>query len=162
MKFFVALISFVASASAYSISSPGGSAGWTTAGPNSVTWTRVSTDPSNFTVVLSNQVRSLLLVHSCRCFYLITPHRLKLPATNKSSMHSLTAPLATSLSARPARDSPPAAASRSTSFRTRTTLAPSWPSRSNSQSRKRPPHQLALVLLLLLCMSFSFLSVSIT
>jgi hypothetical protein len=55
MKFFLVLPSFVALAAAYSISSPGGSAGWTTAGPNEVSWTRVSTDPLNFTIVLSNQ-----------------------------------------------------------------------------------------------------------
>ncbi|KAF8270923.1 hypothetical protein EI94DRAFT_1569491 [Lactarius quietus] len=55
MKFFFTLISSIALASAYSISSPGGAAGWTTAGPNVVTWQRVSTDPLNFTIVLSNQ-----------------------------------------------------------------------------------------------------------
>jgi hypothetical protein len=55
MKSFFALSSFVALTAAYQISSPGGAAGWTTAGPNSVAWTRVSTDPLNFTIVLSNQ-----------------------------------------------------------------------------------------------------------
>lgn len=68
MKSFFVLPSFVALAAAYSISSPGGSAGWTTAGPNIVTWTRVSTDALNFTLVLSNQVRPFTLVV---CSYLI-------------------------------------------------------------------------------------------
>jgi hypothetical protein len=55
MKFFFTLPSFVALATAYQITSPGGATGWTTAGPNSVAWSRVSTDPLNFTIVLVNQ-----------------------------------------------------------------------------------------------------------
>jgi hypothetical protein len=58
MQFFFALIPFVALASAYQITSPGGAAGWTTAGPNVVAWQRVSTDALNFTLVLSNQAQT--------------------------------------------------------------------------------------------------------
>ncbi|KAH9062288.1 hypothetical protein EDB87DRAFT_335143 [Lactarius vividus] len=58
MHFFFTLLSFVALASAYQVTSPGGSAGWTIAGPNVVTWQRVSTDALNFTIVLSNQART--------------------------------------------------------------------------------------------------------
>jgi len=58
MQFFFALIPFLALASAYQVTSPGGAAGWTTAGPNVVTWQRVSTDQQNFTIVLSNQART--------------------------------------------------------------------------------------------------------
>ncbi|KAH9071572.1 Ser-Thr-rich glycosyl-phosphatidyl-inositol-anchored membrane family-domain-containing protein [Lactarius deliciosus] len=58
MQFFFTLLSFVALASAYQVTSPGGSSGWTIAGPNVVTWQRVSTDPLNFTIVLSNQART--------------------------------------------------------------------------------------------------------
>ncbi|KAH9002456.1 hypothetical protein EDB86DRAFT_2774745, partial [Lactarius hatsudake] len=58
MQFFVTLFSFVALASAYQVTSPGGSSGWTIAGPNVVTWQRVSTDALNFTIVLSNQART--------------------------------------------------------------------------------------------------------
>ena len=57
MHFLFALIPFVALASAYQVTSPGGAAGWTTAGPNVLTWQRVSTDALNFTIVLNNQVR---------------------------------------------------------------------------------------------------------
>ncbi|KAH8982792.1 hypothetical protein EDB92DRAFT_1621215 [Lactarius akahatsu] len=58
MQFFFSLLSFVALASAYRVTSPGGSSGWTIAGPNVVTWERVSTDALNFTIVLSNQART--------------------------------------------------------------------------------------------------------
>ncbi|KAH9042864.1 hypothetical protein EDB84DRAFT_899140 [Lactarius hengduanensis] len=58
MQFFFTLLSFVALASAYQVSSPGGSSGWTIAGPNVVTWQRVNTDALNFTIVLSNQART--------------------------------------------------------------------------------------------------------
>jgi hypothetical protein len=68
-------------------------------------------------------------------------------------MHSLTVPSATSRSTRPALDSPPATTSRSTSFRTRPTSAPSSPSRRNSQLRNRTARRPPL-LPLPLCMSF--------
>ncbi|OCH92162.1 hypothetical protein OBBRIDRAFT_470023 [Obba rivulosa] len=58
MRSVVAALVFVASAFAYSISSPNQSAGWTITGPNTVVWSMVSTDPQNFTIVLSNQVVS--------------------------------------------------------------------------------------------------------
>jgi hypothetical protein len=58
MQFLFALIPFVALASAYQITSPGGAAGWTTAGPNVVTWQRVSTDAANFTLLLVNQAKT--------------------------------------------------------------------------------------------------------
>ncbi|KAI9467333.1 hypothetical protein BJY52DRAFT_1220048 [Lactarius psammicola] len=58
MQFFFTLLSFVALASAYQVTSPGGAAGWTIAGPNVVTWQRVSTDALNFTIVLSNQAQT--------------------------------------------------------------------------------------------------------
>ncbi|KAH9173333.1 hypothetical protein EDB89DRAFT_1850369 [Lactarius sanguifluus] len=58
MQFFFTLLSFVALASAYRVTSPGGSSGWTIAGPNVVTWERVGTDALNFTIVLSNQAQT--------------------------------------------------------------------------------------------------------
>lgn len=48
------LLASIASAFAYEVTSPGDSEGWTTAGPNVLTWDRVDTDPANFTVVLTN------------------------------------------------------------------------------------------------------------
>ncbi|KAG1872786.1 hypothetical protein C8R48DRAFT_770172 [Suillus tomentosus] len=48
------LLASIASAFAYEVTSPGDSEGWTTAGPNVLTWQRVDTDPANFTVVLTN------------------------------------------------------------------------------------------------------------
>ncbi|KAH9844094.1 uncharacterized protein C8Q71DRAFT_29568 [Rhodofomes roseus] len=49
------LLAFAASAAALSVTQPSNSTGWTTSGPNAVTWSSVSTDRSNFTVVLNNQ-----------------------------------------------------------------------------------------------------------
>jgi len=49
------LFSFVASTSAYSITTPNAEVGWTDQGPQNVTWNRVETDPLNFTIVLDNQ-----------------------------------------------------------------------------------------------------------
>ncbi|KAG1735281.1 uncharacterized protein EDB91DRAFT_1295476 [Suillus paluster] len=49
------LLATVTSTFAYQITTPGGPHGWTTAGPNSMTWVRVDTDPLNFTVMLTNQ-----------------------------------------------------------------------------------------------------------
>ncbi|KAG2369637.1 hypothetical protein BDR07DRAFT_1371186 [Suillus spraguei] len=49
------LLASIASAFAYQVTSPGGSQGWTTSGPNYLTWERVDTDPSNFTAVLTNE-----------------------------------------------------------------------------------------------------------
>jgi len=59
MRSLFTLFSLVATACAYSISSPGGSSGWTTGGRNNVTWQRVSTDQATFTMLLVNQVRLL-------------------------------------------------------------------------------------------------------
>jgi len=49
-----ALISFVACACAYQVTSPGGATGWTTVGPNTVSWQRVNSDALNFTLLLVN------------------------------------------------------------------------------------------------------------
>ncbi|OBZ77085.1 hypothetical protein A0H81_03777 [Grifola frondosa] len=55
MRSVAALLTFAASALAYSVSEPNNSTGWTTSGPNKVSWTKVDTDPANFTIVLVNQ-----------------------------------------------------------------------------------------------------------
>jgi len=60
MRPFFTLISLVATATAYQVVTPGNAQNWTTAGPNSVTWQRVSTDPTNFTMLLVNQDKSIL------------------------------------------------------------------------------------------------------
>ncbi|KAH9985216.1 Ser-Thr-rich glycosyl-phosphatidyl-inositol-anchored membrane family-domain-containing protein, partial [Russula compacta] len=54
------LISLVASACAYQITSPNNVSGWTTGGPNTLAWQRVDTDPTNFTLLLVNQDKSAL------------------------------------------------------------------------------------------------------
>ncbi|KAL9712939.1 hypothetical protein Ac2012v2_004180 [Leucoagaricus gongylophorus] len=54
-----ALLTLVASASAYLVTVPNGSRGWTSVGAQPVSWDRVETDPSNFTIVLTNQNRAL-------------------------------------------------------------------------------------------------------
>ncbi|KAI0306866.1 hypothetical protein B0F90DRAFT_1622260 [Multifurca ochricompacta] len=56
MHILFTLLSLIASAYAYQVITPGGASGWTTAGPNVVTWQRVDTDPRNFTILLVNQV----------------------------------------------------------------------------------------------------------
>ncbi len=61
MRSLFTLLSLVASACAYQIISPGTSNGWTTGGTNNVTWQRVNTDQTTFTMVLVNQVRSSFL-----------------------------------------------------------------------------------------------------
>jgi len=48
-------LSFVACTLAYTVVSPNGQDGWTNQGSQNLTWTRVDTDPLNFTVVLDNQ-----------------------------------------------------------------------------------------------------------
>jgi len=54
------LISLVSSACAYLVLTPGNANGWTTAGPNTVTWQMVSTDPQNFAMLLVNQDQGIL------------------------------------------------------------------------------------------------------
>jgi len=60
MRSLFTLFSLVASACAYQIITPGNSNGWTTGGPNNVTWQRVDTDQTTFSMVLVNQDKSLL------------------------------------------------------------------------------------------------------
>lgn len=57
---FAAVLSFAASALAYQVTFPTATQGWTVTGPNKLTWTRVSTDATNFTALLTNQDRSIL------------------------------------------------------------------------------------------------------
>jgi hypothetical protein len=49
------LAAFVASASAISILTPTDGDFWSTDGQNAVTWSSVSSDPTNFTIVLINK-----------------------------------------------------------------------------------------------------------
>ncbi|THH31291.1 hypothetical protein EUX98_g2864 [Antrodiella citrinella] len=55
MRSVAIFLSLAASAFAYQVTSPTNSTGWTTTGPNVVSWTRVDSDPQNFTIQLSNQ-----------------------------------------------------------------------------------------------------------
>ena len=50
------LLALASSAAALQVTQPSNSSGWTTSGPNTVTWSSVNTDKSNFTIVLNNQV----------------------------------------------------------------------------------------------------------
>lgn len=54
----VTFFSLIAAALAISITSPTNGTGWTTTGPNVVSWNRVDTDPASFAIVLNNQVCS--------------------------------------------------------------------------------------------------------
>jgi len=60
MRSFFALVALVSSACAYSVVTPNSLSGWTTGGPNIVTWQRVVTDPQNFTMLLVNQNPGIL------------------------------------------------------------------------------------------------------
>ncbi|OJT10358.1 hypothetical protein TRAPUB_13117 [Trametes pubescens] len=55
MRSVAVLFALAASALAYSVSEPTNSTGWTTSGPNEVSWSKVDTDAANFTIVLVNQ-----------------------------------------------------------------------------------------------------------
>jgi hypothetical protein len=63
MRCIFSLLSFVAAACAYQVTNPNTNQGWTTAGPNTVTWQRVDTDPATFTLLLVNQVCTPLLTY---------------------------------------------------------------------------------------------------
>lgn len=52
---------YLSAANAYSVLAPTNSSGWTVGGPNTFAWTRVDSDPQNFTLVLDNQVSLLSL-----------------------------------------------------------------------------------------------------
>ena len=56
----VALLSAISAVTALQVTSPGNTSSWTSTGSNSIAWQRVSTDPTNFTVVLTNTDRSVL------------------------------------------------------------------------------------------------------
>ncbi|KAK2466096.1 hypothetical protein APHAL10511_001738 [Amanita phalloides] len=54
------VLAFTSSTLAYSVSSPNDSKGWTNVGPQYLEWSRVNTDPANFTVVLTNTDTSVM------------------------------------------------------------------------------------------------------
>lgn len=57
MRSFAAVVLTLAtSALAYTVTSPAAATGWTTSGAQTLSWSRVSSDPSNFTAVLVNDV----------------------------------------------------------------------------------------------------------
>ncbi|KAI0650216.1 hypothetical protein C8Q79DRAFT_998108 [Trametes meyenii] len=55
MRSVAVLFALAASALAYQVTEPTNSTGWTTSGPNQVSWNKVDTDSANFTIVLVNQ-----------------------------------------------------------------------------------------------------------
>jgi len=82
MRSFFALVALISSTCAYQILTPGNSNGWTTAGPNIVTWQRVVTDSQTFTILLVNQNQGVLsggpeilavLVNSSALTYTVPP-----------------------------------------------------------------------------------------
>jgi hypothetical protein len=60
MRSALLVISFVASALGYTVTTPSQTQGWTNSGAQTLTWTRVDTDPTNFTALLTNQDRSVM------------------------------------------------------------------------------------------------------
>ena len=140
------LISLVSSACAYLVLTPGNADRWTTAGPNTVTWQMVNTDPQNFAMLLVNQVRSRLTRPLLRTL----PHswaprrtRASYQAARSSSLPSSTAVSLHTPSPHLAEDSLSGLASKSTLSRTRKTQTPFSLSRGDllSPSRASPPRQ---------------------
>ncbi|THV08355.1 hypothetical protein K435DRAFT_847225 [Dendrothele bispora CBS 962.96] len=65
MRSFVTLCLALASSSwAYQVTRPSPSQGWTNSGSQTVTWDMVSTDPSNFTILLTNTDRNVLPINN--------------------------------------------------------------------------------------------------
>ncbi|EKM59253.1 uncharacterized protein PHACADRAFT_249575 [Phanerochaete carnosa HHB-10118-sp] len=58
MRAVATLLAFAASALAIQVTAPTNATGFFTSGQNTVSWTSVSTDPSNFTIVLVNESES--------------------------------------------------------------------------------------------------------
>jgi len=55
LTFVTFVLSFVASTLAYTVLTPNNSTGWTNTGGQLITWQRVNTDPTNFSISLVNQ-----------------------------------------------------------------------------------------------------------
>lgn len=80
----VSLLALAASAAALQVTQPSNSSGWTISGPNTVTWSSVNTDKSNFTIVLNNQVSYAFSQHRTSASH--TPsvlHRTRTPRTRR-------------------------------------------------------------------------------
>ncbi|KAH8113450.1 hypothetical protein DFH11DRAFT_1727921 [Phellopilus nigrolimitatus] len=56
----LSILSVALSVSALQVTNPSTTSGWTSTGSNTLSWNRVSTDPTNFTVVLTNTDRSVM------------------------------------------------------------------------------------------------------
>ncbi|KAL0947538.1 hypothetical protein HGRIS_013634 [Hohenbuehelia grisea] len=56
----ISAVAFAACASAYTVLTPGGASGWTTDPEQAFTWSRVNTDPLNFSAILTNNNRALM------------------------------------------------------------------------------------------------------
>ena len=135
MRTIASVLAFAASALAYSVVAPTNATGFVNDGQNTVSWTKVSTDAANFTIVLVNQVRRAGPA-------VVATNQLTSPAastrsrrTSRFSLRSSQAPLTPSRST-PRRLAGPrtATATRSTWSQTPSTSAPSSPSRSSSPS----------------------------
>lgn len=58
---FASVLALALSAAALQVTTPSNSSGWVSSGTNTLAWNRVDTDPTNFTVILTNTVRRPLL-----------------------------------------------------------------------------------------------------
>jgi hypothetical protein len=66
---FLTILSLALSACAFQVTQPNANQGWTSAGPNTVVWERVDTDPTSFAIVLTNTVRLRCLCTSISMTY---------------------------------------------------------------------------------------------
>lgn len=60
---FATVLALASTAFAYTITKPDNTTGFFSTGSNTVSWTRVNTDPQNFTIVLVNKVCLLLAIN---------------------------------------------------------------------------------------------------
>ena len=124
MRVVASLLALAASALALQVTEPTNSTGWATSGQNTVTWDAVSTDPSNFTVVLVNMVCSAFCFTGVQRTELWSHRPNSLP-TARSSTPLLSPPSAKLVSAPHLPDGQLVLASRSTWSRTRKISTPS-------------------------------------
>jgi len=57
---FASVLALALSAAALQVTTPSNSSGWVSSGTNTLAWNRVDTDPTNFTVILTNTDRTVL------------------------------------------------------------------------------------------------------
>lgn len=84
MHAFTVILALAASAMAYSVTEPSETEGFTSHGPNTVSWTKVDTDAADFQIILTNQV-CLLPCHLGRTILISFPPELHYPSREQAT-----------------------------------------------------------------------------